>query len=106
MGFEMCVSGGQSSESFLVDHHLLLNKTTEEMTLSFTQRIFVEPMTNVQANITCNIYIQPSLKAELPISLQHQCNDNNNDNDDDNDNPTLPNVEYIILKLSHVLYFS
>ena len=36
MGFEMCVSGGQSSESFLVDHHLLLNKTTEEMTLSFT----------------------------------------------------------------------
>ena len=76
------------------------------MTLSFTQRIFVEPMTNVQANITCNIYIQPSLKAELPISLQQQCNDNNNnDNDDDDDNPTLPNVGYIILKLSHVSTF-
>ena len=25
------------------------------MTLNFTQRIFVEPMTNVQANITCII---------------------------------------------------
>ena len=39
------------------------------MTLSFTQRIFVEPMTNVQANITCIIikvrqrYTQPQEKS-------------------------------------------
>ena len=39
------------------------------MTLSFTQRIFVEPMTNVQANITCIIikvrqrYTKPKEKS-------------------------------------------
>ena len=39
------------------------------MTLSFTQRIFVAPMTNVQANITCIIikvrqrYTKPKEKS-------------------------------------------
>ena len=39
------------------------------MTLSFTQRIFVEPMTNVHANITCIIirvlqrYTEPKEKS-------------------------------------------
>ena len=32
---------GQITESFLVDHRLLLNKTTEELTLSFHSKAFL-----------------------------------------------------------------
>ena len=60
------------------------------MTLSFTQRIFVEPMTNVQANITCIIirvlqrHTEPKEKsrqnkqAKIKIKIEKKRKENNN----------------------------
>ena len=53
------------------------------MTLSFTQRIFVEPMTNVQANITCIIikvrqrYTKPKEKSRQNKLAKKKRKENN-----------------------------
>ena len=49
------MSGGQSSEGFLVDHHLLLSKRRNDTELywDIEKKTFVEPRTNVQKKITC-----------------------------------------------------
>ena len=48
------MSGGQSSEGFLVDHHLLLSKRRNDTALYWDiEKKIVEPRTNVQKKITC-----------------------------------------------------
>ena len=48
------MSGGQSSEGFLVDHHLLLTKRRNDTELYWDiETKIVEPRTNVRKKITC-----------------------------------------------------